>query len=106
MNVHAEAVSIALKHPEVVSGFVAQSDVLKKHADADDYVIMTPGVSLSAKGDQFGQQYRTPETVITQFSSDCVIVGRDIYKAENAHDKALEYRDIAIKALQKVSAAE
>ncbi|KXN86434.1 Orotidine 5'-phosphate decarboxylase [Leucoagaricus sp. SymC.cos] len=79
-----EAVRMARANSEFVIGFIAQRRmdglglVPGSKAD-DDFLILTPGVGLEAKGDGMGQQYRTPDEVIRQSGCDVIIVGRGIY---------------------------
>lgn len=78
-----------------VFGFISMGKI----AD-DDFVYMTPGVSMSASGDALGQQYTSPEMVIAQKGSDVIIVGRGIYKADNQAVAAQEYRDAGWRAYE------
>lgn len=66
-----------------VMGFIAMSRVDEKYAPTSgrDFLVLTPGVALEAKGDSMGQQYRTPAQVIGESGSDVIIVGRGIYSA-------------------------
>jgi orotidine-5'-phosphate decarboxylase len=65
---------------EFVIGFIAMRRVDEDDAAmADDWLIMTPGVGLVAKGDKLGQQYRTPREVVLESGCDVIIVGRGIY---------------------------
>ena len=79
-----EAVRIARAHRDFVIGFIAQrrmSDVGKDLTDAaedEDFLVLTPGVGLDSKGDAMGQQYRTPDEVLSA-GCDVIIVGRGIY---------------------------
>lgn len=45
----------------------------------EDFLILSPGVGLDAKGDAMGQQYRTPAEVVTDSGCDVIIVGRGIF---------------------------
>lgn len=67
-------------------GFIAMDRIDEKVAlqpgqDHKDFLVLTPGVGLDAKGDGKGQQYRTPDEVIRQSGCDVIIVGRGIYGA-------------------------
>lgn len=81
------AVEMARKHREFVIGFIAQRRMDHIGAgpsssqldDEDDFIILTPGVSLDTSGDAMGQQYRTPEKVVLDEGCDVIIVGRGIY---------------------------
>lgn len=69
-----------------VLGVVAQRQV------ADELLLFTPGVNLSSKGDNKGQQYNTPERVFKAYHTDFMIVGRGIYQSANAKESAVEYQ--------------
>ncbi|KAJ1988199.1 orotidine 5'-phosphate decarboxylase [Dimargaris cristalligena] len=71
----AKNVELALKHSDFVAGFIAS----RRLTDESDFIYMTPGVGLDAKGDALGQQYRSPTQIITHNRSDIIIVGRAIY---------------------------
>jgi uridine monophosphate synthetase len=80
-----EATKIALSHPNVFGG-VSQNKI------PNELLLFTPGINLSESGDGKGQQYNTPEYVFKQLETDFIIVGRGIYKSENAEKTALSYR--------------
>ncbi len=72
---------------ENVFAVVAQSKAPK------GLLLFTPGVNLSSKGDNIGQQYNTPERVFSEFYTDFIIVGRGIYQSENPSEAAKQYRE-------------
>ncbi|KAJ4478251.1 orotidine-5'-monophosphate decarboxylase [Lentinula aciculospora] len=79
-----EAVRMARAHRDFVIGFIAQRSmqgigIQADTVDGDDFLVLTPGVGLDAKGDSMGQQYRTPRQVILESGCDVIIVGRGIY---------------------------
>jgi orotidine-5'-phosphate decarboxylase len=86
-----DAVRMARDARDFVIGFIAQNRMegvgLAEGAQrnpAEDFLILTPGVGLDTTGDGLGQQYRTPEQVVTESGCDIIIVGRGIYgKARN-----------------------
>lgn len=80
-----EATKIALSHPNVIGG-VSQNEL------PEDLLLFTPGVNLSDTGDGKGQQYNTPEHVFKNLHTDFMIVGRGIYKADDAEHAALQYK--------------
>ncbi|KAJ2601783.1 orotidine 5'-phosphate decarboxylase [Coemansia sp. RSA 1286] len=67
-------VEMAVRNDFVV-GFIGS----RRFTEERDLITMTPGVGLHASGDALGQQYRTPEHIITENGSDIIIVGRGIY---------------------------
>ena len=81
-----DAVRMARAHREFVIGFIAQrrmdhvgASPSSQPDDIEDFIILTPGVSLETSGDSMGQQYRTPENVILENGCDVIIVGRGVY---------------------------
>ncbi|KAI8802742.1 Orotidine 5'-phosphate decarboxylase domain-containing protein [Cladochytrium replicatum] len=103
-----DAVRIARKHRDFVFGYigmrrmplysgdVGESDAAVVEEKDEDYITLTPGVSLEASGDALGQVYRTPRQVILESGCDVIIVGRGIYGKggkEEMKIKAKEYRD-------------
>lgn len=73
-----------------VIGFITMKNITPDHADL---INMTPGVSLNVSGDDLGQQYKTPDTVISQNGSDIIIVGRGIYNSDNPELMAKKYKE-------------
>ncbi|KAI0347147.1 Orotidine 5'-phosphate decarboxylase [Trametopsis cervina] len=100
-----EAVRMARTHRDFVIGFIAQrrmegvgaSDGAALHDE--DFLILSPGVGLDSQGDAMGQQYRTPQEVVTESGCDVIIVGRGIYgkgydlDVEAVRRQAQRYRD-------------
>ncbi|GGF87485.1 MULTISPECIES: orotidine-5'-phosphate decarboxylase [Cysteiniphilum] len=73
---------------DFVMGFIAQ----EKLSQDNDLVTMTPGVNFASAGDNLGQNYNTPEYVISHKQSDIIIVGRGIYGAEDPQEAACQYK--------------
>lgn len=88
----------AENNKDFVMGFIAQ----EKLSQDNDLVTMTPGVSFESAGDNLGQNYNTPEYVITHKKSDIIIVGRGIYSAENPEKAACNYKKQAWDLLSQL----
>ncbi|WWC66039.1 orotidine 5'-phosphate decarboxylase [Kwoniella dejecticola CBS 10117] len=96
---------------EFVIGFIAQNRVDKaellkeKEGEREDYLIMSPGVGLAAKGDSLGQQYRTPRECVVDSGADVIIVGRGIYGVSGGEaavrDEAERYRKAGWEAYEE-----
>ncbi len=116
----SDAVKMARKAGnEFVIGFIAMSRVEEKvisspqtdseleksgNNDKEDWIVMTPGVQLSAGGDKMGQQYRTPRDVVLDSGCDVIIVGRGIYGIKDRQQMVSEaerYRDEGWQAYEE-----
>ncbi|MBU8881653.1 orotidine-5'-phosphate decarboxylase [Kaistella sp. DKR-2] len=84
-NYQEEALKVAQSHPNVIGG-VSQKQI------PDELLLFTPGVNLADSGDGKGQQYNTPEHVFKNLRTDFMIVGRGIYKSDDAEKAALRYK--------------
>ncbi|XP_077392776.1 uridine 5'-monophosphate synthase [Festucalex cinctus] len=82
------AVKMAEEHSDFVIGFICGSKITER----PEFLHMTPGVRMQAGGDLLGQQYTTPEEVISNKRSDVIIVGRGILEASDRLDAAEAYR--------------
>lgn len=84
-NYQEEALKVAQSHPNVIGG-VSQKQL------PEELLLFTPGINMGDSGDGKGQQYNTPEHAFKNLQSDFMIVGRGIYKAEDAEKAALNYK--------------
>ncbi|QDP84369.1 orotate phosphoribosyltransferase [Chryseobacterium sp. SNU WT5] len=84
-NYREEATKIAQAHPNVFGG-VAQNKI------PNELLLFTPGINLADSGDGKGQQYNTPDHAFKQLETDFIIVGRGVYKSDDAEKSALSYK--------------
>ncbi|KAJ2786125.1 orotidine 5'-phosphate decarboxylase [Coemansia javaensis] len=90
-------VEMAVANPFVI-GFIGS----RRFTEERDLITMTPGVGLHAAGDALGQQYRSPDTIITENGSDIIIVGRAIYgPGKDPAAEALRYREAGWAAYER-----
>ncbi|KTW27016.1 orotidine 5'-phosphate decarboxylase [Pneumocystis carinii B80] len=102
------SIDMAKKNKDFVIGFIS---IRRWPILTEDFILMTPGVGYvanndslsniyqSSNGDAYGQQYRTPESVILGLGSDIIIVGRNIYASGgDIIEETLKYRDAGWKA--------
>jgi uridine monophosphate synthetase len=92
-----KTVKMAEANTDFVFGFISQS----KLSNDPGLLYLTPGVDLSSKGDNLGQQYNTPEYVILTKQCDVIIVGRGIYKSENPSASALLFKQAGWNAYEQ-----
>jgi uridine monophosphate synthetase len=84
-NYREEATKVAQSHPNVFGG-VSQNKI------PNELLLFTPGINLYDSGDGKGQQYNSPKHVFTQLQTDFIIVGRGIYKSDDAEKSAFNYK--------------
>jgi orotidine 5'-phosphate decarboxylase subfamily 1 len=83
-----ETIQMALAHPDFVIGFITQHQLVPEPT----LINLTPGVQMTHKGDDLGQQYHTPYQAVYENGADVIIVGRGIYQAANPDIAAQDYR--------------
>lgn len=94
MHYQKEALKIAEVHPYVIGG-------VSQHKIPRELLLFTPGINMEQTGDAKGQQYNTPEYAFGELSTDFIIVGRGLYKSEDAEQAALRYKIAGWNAYQK-----
>lgn len=93
-----KTVELAKKYRSNVVGFICQQRLVEND---DDLLHFTPGVNMSIKGDNLGQQYNDPESIINSKGSDVIIVGRDIYQVKDPYQASKMYQNVGWRALLK-----
>ncbi|XP_030642550.1 uridine 5'-monophosphate synthase [Chanos chanos] len=88
---------MAEDHSDFVFGFICGSKI----SDKPEFVHMTPGVQMQSGGDDLGQQYSSPYSVIYCKGSDVIIVGRGILSSSDRVAAAEEYRCAGWEAYMK-----
>jgi len=100
-----KAVELGNKNQEAIAGYIGNGGNVKQLRELAEiafggHVIMTPGIQIQSKGDSLGQTYTNPEEAVLA-GSDCMIVGRGIYGADNPVEMAKTYREQGWKAYIK-----
>ena len=90
---------MALENMDFVFGFISQNK-LRNLESPDPLIIMTPGVNIETKYDTLGQNYNSPDEIITKRGCDIGIVGRGIYSSNNPLKSAQKYRKVLWDAYQ------
>jgi uridine monophosphate synthetase len=85
-----KTIELAKKNVNVI-GFISQQQIA-----GPEYLYLTPGVNITESGDNLGQSYTDPETII-KGGTDLLIVGRGITCAKNPLEMAQKYRDIGFR---------
>lgn len=92
-----KALDIADRNCEYVLGVVAQTH----RPNNPGIMLLTPGISLTAKSDKHGQRYGHPDEAFVRRGIDVMIVGRGIYRDDNPKLRAEMYRKIGWEAYTK-----
>ncbi|KAK7934547.1 orotidine 5'-phosphate decarboxylase [Apiospora marii] len=96
-----QCVKLAPAYPDSVIGFVAtRALTTPTPTGAGDFVVLSTGINMAAKGDALGQQYQTPQSAIAR-GADFIIAGRGIYAAADPVAAAIAYRDAGWGAYEK-----
>ena len=93
------SLEIAKKNPNLVAGFICQRRI-SEEADAQAFIYCTPGVSLEQTSDGQGQQYNSPEHLVSR-GTDVLIVGRGIVSQADRKAAVLKYKAAGWQALSK-----
>lgn len=91
-----KSIAMAEAHKDFVIGFISTHKLA-----GEEFLYMTPGVQLETGGDKHGQQYLTPEEVISNRGSDIIIVGRGITQSDNPQAEAKKYQEAGWSAYIK-----
>ena len=95
---------MAKDNKDFVVGFISTKKIVNSNENnnnnGDDFLYLTPGVSLAESGDNLGQQYNSPDHVIGTLGSDVINVGRGIYKSKDIPAEANRYREAGWKAYE------
>jgi orotidine 5'-phosphate decarboxylase subfamily 1 len=89
-----KTIRMALENKDFVIGFITTRQIIENPC----FINFTPGVQLAAGNDTLGQQYNTPENIISRQKSDIIIVGRGIYTAPDPIAEAKKYRSAGWQA--------
>lgn len=85
-NYQEAAIAMARRHPEFIAGLINQ----ERTPATNEFLCLTPGISLIAKTDALGQQYKTPSEAMAK-DSDILIIGRGLYQSTDPVAEAKKY---------------
>lgn len=85
-----KTMKMAEAYSDFVAGIVGQSADLIQDPGL---IQLTPGVNLEEGNDNLGQQYNSPEYVMTDKGADIAVVGRGIISSKSPSEAAKNYRD-------------
>ncbi|KAJ3185041.1 orotidine 5'-phosphate decarboxylase [Geranomyces variabilis] len=88
-----DTLAMAARNRDFVFGFIGQRRLPLDEPEKEDFLYLTPGVSMAQSGDSLGQQYRSPEQVVLESGCDVIIVGRAIYGAADPVAEAKKYQE-------------
>ncbi|KAK0640744.1 orotidine 5-phosphate decarboxylase pyrG-penicillium chrysogenum [Cercophora newfieldiana] len=84
-------VEVARKYPRSVIGFVATRALGEGTVGGEDFVVFATAINMESKGDDLGQQHRTPQVAVER-GADFIIAGRGLYGSEDPVEAAKLYR--------------
>lgn len=86
------------EYPDLISGIVCQTPLF---VDKPGMIQLTPGVQINVAGDDLGQQYNSPESVVLERGADVAVVGRGITQASEPRAAAENYKKLLWDAYLK-----
>ena len=72
-----------------VCGFICQEKIA-----GDEFLYLTPGISMKMEEDKLDQKYKTPYKAIVEDGCDIIIVGRSIYESESILKSTIMYKEV------------
>lgn len=82
---------LAGEYPNLIVGVVCQNPLF---LDNPGLIQLTPGVKIAQTSDDLGQQYNSPELVVTEKGADVAVVGRGITEAADPVAAAKRYQTL------------
>jgi uridine monophosphate synthetase len=81
---------ISKNNEDIILGMIGQ------HKKNQNLLLFTPGVNIDIKGDNQGQQYKTPKMCLEK-GTDIFIIGRSIYNNSKPVEKIIQYKQLCWK---------
>uniref|UniRef100_A0AAR5QCB6 Uridine 5'-monophosphate synthase n=1 Tax=Dendroctonus ponderosae TaxID=77166 RepID=A0AAR5QCB6_DENPD len=82
---------LTAEYPKLIAGVVCQNPLF---LDNPALIQLTPGVKIAQTSDHLGQQYNSPESVVTEKGADIAVVGRGITEATDPVAAAKRYQTL------------